>query len=390
MRCLRSIITAVAVLSVAGIAWAGTMHVDENPAVSDSPGSGPGDLILSIWDMQYVFDVSTPSGGLGNAGCEFDGTYFYSTRWASNLIHQYDIDGNLVKQFSIPGVSGLRDLAYDGTYFYGGAAGGTIWQMDFDSETLVGTITGSFQCRAIAYNEDDDTFFCSNWGDPVWEVNRSGTIVNSFNLTTATSNYGFAYDNVCGDGGPYLWVFDQGDGSGFSQYILQYDLGSGSFTGVSHDVLADFPGTSGIAGGLFFTTDLIPGTASIGGLWQTEDPYPNLIVCYEICHPAADLEVDIVPVNGQDFSPGDWVQYAITVTNNSTSPITGAVGRVYATNTLAWQLTLWGPLTFNIPAQTTIGPVNLQSRIHPGAPSLSAFICAEVNDVYDCYQINIE
>jgi hypothetical protein len=37
-----------------------------------------------MWDLLATYDVSTPSGAGGNAGAEFDGTYFYSTRLAAN------------------------------------------------------------------------------------------------------------------------------------------------------------------------------------------------------------------------------------------------------------------------------------------------------------------
>ena len=77
--------------------------------------------VEAMWDVQLEFNALTLSGAAGNAGAEYDGTSFYSTRWASNLIHEYSGDGTaLVREFSIPGVTGLRDLAYDGQYFYGG------------------------------------------------------------------------------------------------------------------------------------------------------------------------------------------------------------------------------------------------------------------------------
>ena len=85
----------------------------------------------AIWDLLFSFDATAASGAAGNAGAEFANGFYYTTRWASNLIHEYDMTGTLIREFSIPGVSGLRDLAYDGTYFYGGASSSTIYQMDF-------------------------------------------------------------------------------------------------------------------------------------------------------------------------------------------------------------------------------------------------------------------
>ena len=95
----------------------------------------------AIWDIQFSFDVFAASGANGNAGAEFDGTYYYTTRWQTSLIHKYDQNGTLVDTFSIPGVANLRDLAFDGTFMYGGnATTNTIFQMNFNSETLINQI----------------------------------------------------------------------------------------------------------------------------------------------------------------------------------------------------------------------------------------------------------
>lgn len=221
------------------------------------------------WDQLAVFDIGATgsSGANGNAGAESDGTYLYSTRWSANLLHQYDFTGALVKEFSIPGVTGLRDLAYNPNtgYFYGGAAGGTIWEMDFDSETLISTISGGFQSRAISYNEDDDVIYCSNWGDPVWVVDpSSGAILDTINLVTTTSTYGFAYDN---DGtNKFLYVFDQTTGA--ESTVYQWDLDAGAYTGFTYDMTPEVGSGAGIAGGLFITDGFVPNKLVIGGCVQ--------------------------------------------------------------------------------------------------------------------------
>ena len=276
------------------------------------------------WDLQFSFDVTVATGASGNAGAEFDGTYFYTTRWATNLIHQYDSAGALQKQFSVTGVSGLRDLAYcpvDG-YLYGGAASGTIWGFDPIGETLEVTLTGNFQCRAIAYDDDLDVFYVSNWGDPVWIVERTtGNVVGQFDLVTTTSTYGFAYDDKCGSGGPYLWVFDQGGGAGQPQYVHQWDLPGAGYTGVQYDVNADIGSGSGIAGGLFFTTDFVEGFATLGGLYQDGDPpgTGDWIFCYELCEyeeqcePEIDIEKYVWDEKNQEWVDADTMDKALDV-----------------------------------------------------------------------------
>jgi hypothetical protein len=230
------------------------------------------------WDLLFSFDLEAASGALGNAGAEFDGTHFYSTRWAANLIHQYDLTGALVKEFSIPGVSGLRDLAYNEAtgYFHGGAAGGTIWEMDFDTETLIDSISGGFQARAIAYNPDDNVFYCSNFDDPMWVVDASsGAILDTITLGIGAT-YGMAYDN--GPDGKFLYIYDQGDGYYMPQLIHQWDLDAGAMTGFSYDTEGEL-GTGGIAGGLFTTPSYLTGKTCIGALYQGS---PDMMGVYEL------------------------------------------------------------------------------------------------------------
>ena len=346
------------------------------------------------WTMLNSFDVEAASGAAGNAGAEFDGTYYYSTRWASNLIHQYDFAGTLVKEFSIPGVSGLRDLAWDGQYMYGGAAGGTIWKMDFVSETLVGTITGGFQVRAIAYNDDHDTFICSNWDDPVDEVDRTGAIVDSWNLVTTTSTYGFAYDGECEMGEPCLWVFDQGSGAGFAQYIHQWNLTTGSFSGspYPYDVTQDITGTDGIAGGLWASRDHTPGYMVIGGLLQGT-PDHMFAYGYETGTPG-EIHTEIVALNGTIFEPGEWIEYEVTLTNTGGTAVE-VTARTYASGPADFDITLQGPITLTIQAGATIGPVSLDYRIPQAAPPIDAYICVEAiptrggSRASDCYLCSV-
>jgi hypothetical protein len=267
---------------------------------------------------------------------------------------------------------------------YGGAAGGTIWQMDFDSETLIGTITGGFQSRAIAYDETGDggdgTFMCSNWGDPVWVVRRDGSIESTFNLLSTTSTYGFAYDNMCGEN--ILWIFDQGMGSGAPQYIHEYDLDTNSFTGFTYDVAADFPASSGIAGGLWIDTHIVNGTVTIGGCLQGT---PDMMFAYELC--TNPIVTDIIPLNGTNFAPGDVVEYRVEATNNETWGIP-IRGETYAV-TPRVVLPLFGPLNATLPGGVT-GGIERDADIPPGLMNpLSADICADVEGSIDCYTISI-
>jgi len=254
-----------------------------------------------IWDIVGTFTTTQVS----QAGIEFDGTYFYTAVWNSADINKFDIDGNFIETFTIPGVTGLRDLAYDGQYFYGGAAGTNLWKMDFSSQTLVETIISPVAVRAIAYDDDNDAFWVNDWSTDVTLVSRTGNILDSFPCGTWGDFYGLAYDNIT-EGGPYLYGYSQG-GSGC--VIAQYNIETGAETGVIHDVLEDHgvPGED-IAGGAFTSADYADGLFVIGVMNQSS----YIVTMYELC--PTETWLSIAPHNGT-LAPGASVD--ITATFNA-------------------------------------------------------------------------
>jgi hypothetical protein len=310
--------------------------------------------IEAIWDVLLNFDVTALSGAAGNAGAEWDGTYFYSTRWGSNLIHKYNATGTtMVEQFSIPGVTGLRDLAFDGTYMYGGAAGNTIYQMDFVSKTLIGTIPSPVAVRFIAYDQAADAFWVGNWTDPATLVSRTGTTLATI-TTGLIAQYGAAYDNVSA-GGPYLWIFNQDNtAGGVPQLIHQFNIATGTATGVTHDVMSDIGigNTTAIAGGLFSMTDFQTGLFTIGGLLQG---VPDEMFVYEVATTGPPCPVGLPsnpnPPNGAtnvSINPGNatWTNGAGTMYNEVYFGPSGNLVQVY--NGPAIQsLPIPGPLLYN-------------------------------------------
>ncbi|MCD6101650.1 MAG: choice-of-anchor J domain-containing protein, partial [Candidatus Cloacimonetes bacterium] len=219
-------------------------EVDPNQTTPYNPPS------KDIWDILFAYDVDGPSGLTGLVSAESDGDYLYTTKWSgSGEIAKFDLEGNYIETFYISGVTNLRDLAYDGTYFYGSDASSYIWQMDFDTQTLVSTIPCPVAVRSIAYDEDNDAFWVNNWSEDLKLVDRSGNVLNT--IPAPPSMYGSAYDNIS-EGGPYLWIFT-GTSTGAPCQVEQYDLNTLTLTGVTHSVSGDFPGT--IAGGLFTSGD---------------------------------------------------------------------------------------------------------------------------------------
>ena len=217
---------------------------------------------LSPWDVLLTIQITQSTN---TAGVGADQNYIYAPEWSDSNIYYWDFDGIYQGSFTISSVSGIRDLAYDHDtgHMWGGNGGGTCWEMDFTDQTLERTITGNWQCRAIAYTEDDDMLYVSGWGDPVWLIEKDGTIADSFDLSLTTSTYGFAYDRW-DEAGPLLWVHDQG---GTGSEIRAYSIEEEVFIEDEwyyHDVTQEVPG--GIAGGACYNE------------WFTGSYYTALIV----------------------------------------------------------------------------------------------------------------
>jgi hypothetical protein len=217
-------------------------------------------------DLQFEY----PAGvGGGEAGIETDGNYFYTSKWNGANFYKYNLDGTYLGSFTISGALAIRDMAYDGSLFYGGAGLSTVYEMDFENQTLISTFTAPTDCRAIAYNEDQEVFYANNWSSPVVKFDKAGNNLGSFNVgPDGTEYYGFAYDNAT-LGGPFLWGYAQvGDSK---NEIIQIQLPSGTETGLTLDVATKLSGqVYNFAGGLFAYPNLVIGKWTLGGLVQNE------------------------------------------------------------------------------------------------------------------------
>jgi hypothetical protein len=245
-------------------------NAEYSPTVRVIEGEGSG---RDQWDVQYNFPVAGSSPC--EAGTESDGSYIYSGWWNGTPFFKYDLDGTYLGEFTISGVSSIRDYAYDGTYFYGAAANTSVRIMDFDNQELIGTINAPTACRAIAYDEQMVGFWCNNWSTDITLFDMTGAQLNSFPVGAFGSFYGFAYDDWT-EGGPYLWGQSQ-DGSGAE--IVQIEIATGAQI-FNFNVLPIVGGTQ-IAGGMYSHCELIdPGLATLGGILQCELLYGlELVAC---------------------------------------------------------------------------------------------------------------
>ena len=169
-----------------------------------------GSTIPSDWHFQFSFNTSTG----GQCGIATDGQYFYTSDWRSESdsgysysFFKYDLSGDFIEGFNIPGVSGINDLTYDGTYFYGGANGSELYQIDLANKTLVSTInTGVSHIIHCSYDPTFDGFWVGGWTN-LQLVNRAGHTMSIENYSFPAIS-GTVYDPYS-EGGPYLWIFCQ-------------------------------------------------------------------------------------------------------------------------------------------------------------------------------------
>ncbi len=221
-----------------------------------------------LFDHQFDFICGDASG---EAGIETNGDFIYTSKWNGEGFFCYEMDGTFLGWFEVPGTAAVRDMAYDGTYFYGAAASTALFEMDFvgQSGTLISTLTAAVATRACAYDAEYDGFWGNNWSDPITLYDRSGNILKQFDCGTHESYYGFArIYQTCE--GPWLYGFAQSGGIN-SCDIVQIDPETGEETGVVFDAVGYSSTGTGIAGGLASFDCYAPGWWTILGIIQNEN-----------------------------------------------------------------------------------------------------------------------
>lgn len=243
-----------------------------------------------LWDTQFLFPISS---NIAQTGAESDGTYIYTSEWFGPVFTQYDLAGNFIDTLMVPGLNGIRDLAYDGQYFYGSNVTEYLYVFDLLNETMIDSIfVPGVQIRSLAYNQDEDVFYTNNWDDGIKKFNRQGVVLDTI-PAGASSIYGLAYDSWS-IGGPYLWGYTQDQPN--KNYIIQYHLPSKQRTSFYMDVSYLSFGEIEVAGGLFTQPNLVPGKVTLGGcmqntsVWGLELTDVVIDFCYSPAYVHAELQ----------------------------------------------------------------------------------------------------
>ena len=321
----------------------GTMD-DHASAIGDRvPKVAPWSSAKDPGDILWWYDIENLTGDNQCMGVEFDGAYYYvtggNTGYDSNKLHFLDINGNYITsidQVSSPGW-GWRDIAYDGNHMYSSDDSlVTEWYVTGLPDDPVLNVVGTFPGpeglnRALAYDPATDHFWTANLYSPIYEFDRSGTVINIF--PNFYPIYGMAWDNVFPDG-PWIWMYTQ------DRYnIRQFDPINGVYTGVTY--VGYGSGEEAVAGGACFA--LQNGLAVFIGLTQGSPNIPDIIFGLEIC--PTWLIVD--PASGTVL-PGET--FAVTLHFDAAQAVSSSTSILIHNNSIDSLVTI--PVTIHV---TSVG-----------------------------------
>ena len=211
-----------------------------------------------MWD--YVTSFRATTGRQQNIAC--DGQYIYTSTYSkapennppvNSQFYKYDFDGNLIEEFDITGCDHLRDLTYDGQYFYGGGANNEsrLYCVDLANKAMIGYIdVPSESIRHCSYDPVNDGFWIGT-STSLMLINRQGQLVQSVAGVPPTNTYcsgsGYFTDEA---GEAHLYMFCN---VSITPYVFDYNITTGVF---NNTAVLDFTTTPGYvayggAGGAF-------------------------------------------------------------------------------------------------------------------------------------------
>lgn len=247
-------------------------------------------------DWNYVNSFGTSTGR--QHAVAFDGENIYTAAWGKSstvlsMFYKYDLNGNLLDEFDVAGVTNsdnfMRDMTYDGHYFYGcDAHSGTIWCYDLHNKSLVTSNcinTNLSELGTCTYDPVNDAFWVGeratgsspNLHLDLKLVNRNGQVLQ----TATAANLGGHTVHGTGyfideDGGHHLLLNAV---EGFTDHVFDYNIDTDV---MNPNYIFDFSATPGwgaacSAGGAYIGE--VDGSQYFFG---DVDKSPNLIGIYSL------------------------------------------------------------------------------------------------------------
>ena len=246
----------------------------------------------------------------------YDGNNFYTSNWgyssAAHNFYKYDLQGNMLEGFEIPGCGTLRGMTYDGEFFYGVANSSTVYTVDFANQAVVNTFTSAYGAmRGITYDPERDGFWViGNWSGNLTLIDRTGAIVQTGPAPESASDLAYYKDE---NDVEHVYCFNNGTND-----VVDWVIGNATMGGSVFN-FSNTPGyDAGSSGGC--TVGSFNGKiAFIGDLQQS----PNLIGIYELRDdttpgpgPGPTPSGDIL--GAMIFADGEWEAFVPAPTNTYT------------------------------------------------------------------------
>ncbi|MBR5983285.1 MAG: fibronectin type III domain-containing protein [Bacteroidales bacterium] len=231
----------------------------------------------SLWDSIQTFTTQFNA----EQAIATDGFFIYTSSWQRpGEFNRYTPDGEYIETFYIENVGMIRNLSFDGTYFYGTEATNVIFKLDLDNQTLVDSITTDISnIRHCSFDRQNGNLLAGDWNS-LYSIDTA-TGVSTQIRNDLMNVYSSAYDNLS-PGGPYLWLFSQASqNNGPSAYIRQFSIGNADYTDKTHYLDDIGLGNATLAGGICASEQIREGKFVL--LADIQNPSGNnIIATYEI------------------------------------------------------------------------------------------------------------
>ena len=255
------------------ISWTAPVAVNRDAAADNDPNPVPGEDngVRAPWDLMATFQAPEAA----HYGVVTDGNYIYTSNWgyasAAHNFYKYDMQGNMIEGFEIPGCGTLRGMTFDGQYVYGVANSSTVYCVDLNNHTLVSTFNSAYGAqRGITYDPERDGFWViGNWSGNLTLIDRTGAIQQVGPTPSSVSDLAYYKDenNV-----EHVFCFNNSDNGVYDYNITTNTLGGSVFN------FSAVPGFDGGTSGGCHVGEYNGKIAFFGDLQQS----PNLIGIYEL------------------------------------------------------------------------------------------------------------
>ncbi|MCX6639790.1 MAG: T9SS type A sorting domain-containing protein [bacterium] len=358
---MRNLIAILCGLMIVAVAFASFPTADRAPNIGPVAKEG---FVDAQWDVLWAYNAQTICQDNQLLGIEFANNMWWVTGGNNGLdpnqMYRLTPTGAIVDSANQPAAAtgwGIRDLAYDGSYVYGGCEPATIFAFDPVTGANVPSMNiprpaGNTCVRALAYDPATDHFWTGNFGANIIEFDRSGAIIwQGAPPAGCVAIYGMAWDNS-NPATPWLWLHNQspdGTGVGLGCTFFKYNPTTHVLVGAGYTVPLQGGNTGSLAGGACFTGAYNPSFKVMAGVSQGT-PLDNIFVL-EMYPQGGGQTLDIntsavrppviIPANGGTF------QYNISVHVLATSPQTFQIWNKVRSGTTYFQV--FGPISRTLP-----------------------------------------